>query len=100
MRALASDPEHGRLYELVDIFAHSTLDAYLGYHGRNAAYLAELGVDHDRSVETMRLLTLCSLSSDKTVVTYGDVAAALQVSARSTGLGLRCPSPGLAHDRH
>lgn len=79
VRALAKDAEHGRLYELVDIFAHATLSAYLAYHARNAQYLAELGVDHERSVETMRLLTLCSLAAADHVVAYDAIATALQV---------------------
>ena len=79
MRALEKDPQDARLFELVDIFSHSSLDAYIAYHGRNSAYLAELGVSHDKSVETMRLLTLCSLASAHHVASYDAISAALQV---------------------
>ena len=79
MRALGKDAKHARLYELVDIFAHATLGAYLEYHGKNSAYLADLGIDHERSMETMRLLTLCTLASGNHKQTYDAIAAALQV---------------------
>ena len=80
VRALSKDPEYARLYDLVDIFAHSTLQAYIDYHGKNSSYLKDLGVDNDRSVETMRLLTLCSLASASTQVTYDAIREALNVS--------------------
>jgi hypothetical protein len=79
VRALGKDAKHARLYELVDIFAHATLGAYLEYHGKNSAYLADLGIDHERSMETMRLLTLCTLASGNHKQTYDAIAAALQV---------------------
>ena len=79
VRALGKDAKHARLYELVDIFAHATLGAYLEYHGKNGAYLADLGIDHERSMETMRLLTLCTLASGNHKQTYDAIAAALQV---------------------
>jgi hypothetical protein len=82
VRALQKDPVDARLFELVDIFSHGSLDAYTSYYSRNDAYLKELGVDHEKSVETMRLLTLCSLASANHVASYESIASALQV--RST----------------
>ena len=79
MRALSSDAKHARLYELVDIFAHATLGAYVAYQEKNSAYLSELGIDHERSMETMRLLTLCTLASANHHVTYDAIAEALKV---------------------
>ena len=77
--ALGKDPQHARLYELVDIFSHATLEAYVAYHAKNSAYLAELGIDHASSMETMRLLTLCSLASASHQLSYASIAEALQV---------------------
>ena len=79
MCALGKDPQHARLYELVDIFSHATLEAYVAYHAKNSAYLAELGIDHASSMETMRLLTLCSLASASHQLSYASIAEALQV---------------------
>ena len=80
VRALEKDAELGGLYKLVDIFAHATLQGYLEYNAANGPYLAALGVNHERSVETMRLLTLCSLASANHVLAYDAIAVALQVS--------------------
>jgi len=78
--ALSKDPSYKLLYDLVDIFSHSTLQSYIAYHEKNSAYLKELGVDHDRSMETMRLLTLCSLASATHQVPYDAIREALLVS--------------------
>jgi hypothetical protein len=78
---MAGDAELKRLQELVDIFSHKTLDAYLAYQGGNAAYLAELGVDNASSTDTMRLLTLCTLAAGADMLTYAAVASSLQVRA-------------------
>jgi hypothetical protein len=45
VKSLAKHPQHGRLYELVDIFAHKELAAFIEWCGRgdNMAYLTELG---------------------------------------------------------
>lgn len=91
MRALSTDAELGRLYSLVDIFAHATLAAYLEFHAAHGAFLAGLGVDHERSVETMRLLTICSLASANHVVAYDAIAAALQVRCAGRADCARAP---------
>ena len=80
MRALGKDATYSRLCELVDIFSHATLGAYVDYHSKNSAYLEELGVDHGRSMETMRLLSLCTLASASHILAYPAIAEALQVS--------------------
>ena len=90
VRALEKDPVDARLFELVDIFSHGSLDAYTSYYSRNNAYLKELGVDHEKSVETMRLLTLCSLASANHVASYDVIESALQVSALLPSLPLSC----------
>jgi hypothetical protein len=81
VRALSSDAEHARLFELVVIFAQASLGEYVAFHAApgNEAYLAALGVDHARSVETMRLLTLSGLAATSHVIAYAAIAAALKV---------------------
>ena len=87
MKALSGDAEHARLFALVEIFAKGSLAEYLAFHATagNEAYLASLGVDHARSVETMRLLTLSGLASTNHVIAYAAIAAALKVRQRARG---------------
>lgn len=70
------------MLELVEIFAHGELSAYVAFHAAHGAYLGELGVEHEQSLESMRLLSLCSLAAANNVVPYEAIAAALQVSLR------------------
>ncbi len=68
----------------MDIFAHKDLAAFLGWCAKspdNPTYLAEQGIDHAKSVETMRLLTLCSLAVKEKELSYEAITAALQVRA-------------------
>ena len=83
VRALATHTQYGRLYELVDIFAHKDLNAFLQWcntNPDNITYLNEQGINKEKSIETMRLLTLCTLSSSDKVLSYEVIANALQVS--------------------
>lgn len=84
VRALANHSQYGRLYELVDIFAHKDLNTFLSWctTNDNASYLTEQGINKENSIETMRLLTLCSLSSQDKVLSYDMIASALQVSIK------------------
>lgn len=81
VRDMSTDPELSKLHQLVDIFSHKTLEAYLAFQASHGAYLAELGVDGAASEETMRLLTLCTLAGAADTLTYDAVAAALKVRA-------------------
>lgn len=76
---MASHPDLARLHQLVDIFSHKTLDAYLAYEAAQGQYLKELGVDQAASMETMRLLTLCTLAASAETLSYDAVAQALKV---------------------
>jgi hypothetical protein len=72
----------------VDIFAHRDLSAFTAWSSKsaeNAAYLNEQGIDVPKSVETMRLLTLCSLAAKEKNLSYDAISAGLQVSLRSPG---------------
>ena len=87
MRALAADPKYAKLHELLTIFACRGLDDYRAFSAANADFVASIGVDHEASLRTMRLLTLCSLASGKTSLGYDAIAAALAVSSRRRGRG-------------
>lgn len=93
MRALSNDAELARLYELVVIFSRASLAEYLAFHAANEAYLAGLGVDHARSVETMRLMTLSNLAAADHVIAYETISTSLKVRAPSRGPPAPPPPP-------
>lgn len=63
-------------------YTPSRADAYLAFHAAQSGYVESLGMDHEQGTETMRLLTLCSLAAASPVLSYDDVAKALQVRPR------------------
>jgi hypothetical protein len=79
IQALSADPKYAQLHELLSIFATKDLDAYTSFYGVNARVVESMGIAHDASVETMRLLTLCSLASAKPALPYETVAATIKV---------------------
>lgn len=83
VRQLEGHAEHGRLFELLHIFAVQKLDAYLAYEAANRDYLTGLGIDHEASLETIRLLSLCSLAaeSEDGSIEYSTIASTLQIEA-------------------
>lgn len=81
VRALASDPKYAKLHELLLIFSSGGLEQYEAFYASNASFVASLGVDHNASLRTIRLLSLCSLAAAKgPVIPYAEVAAAIKVS--------------------
>lgn len=87
VKALDKDARYSQLYRLLTIFASGTLSDYNVFVQANADAIAKLGVDAERSVETMRLFTLVSLASTKTTLDFTAIGEALQVSAHDT---VRC----------
>jgi len=84
VRALAGDARYGKLHELLTIFASQGLEEYAAFHAANGPFVASLGVDHEASTRTMRLLTLCSLAASKSTLSYDAIAAAIQVRAHAS----------------
>ena len=77
--SLRHDSELQFLHELLTIFATGRLDEYLSFQARHGAEMEAIGIDNESSLETMRLLTLASLATDRDTVHYDEIAAALQV---------------------
>lgn len=81
VQALQGDAEHGKLYRLLSIFATEKLGAYMTYRAENAAYMDGLGIDHEASLETIRLFSLCSLAAESAdgSIAYSTIAETLQI---------------------
>jgi translation initiation factor 3 subunit M len=78
--ALQKDAADAKAFELLKLFAGENLDAFNKFYAANSAYVGGLGLNKEECVVKMRLLTLCSLASDKPEVTYAEIAKALEVS--------------------
>lgn len=66
IQALSADPQVAKLHELLNIFSSGSVADFKAFvaDAANAAFMAGLGgVSIEQSMETMRLLTLCSLGS-------------------------------------
>lgn len=72
-------PELTVLVGLLRVFVSGTLADYKSYMGTNGAALQRLGVDSDRSIHTMRLMTLCAVLMGRQKASYTDIASALEV---------------------
>lgn len=81
VRQLRDSADHGRLFRLLNIFATEKVDAYMAYRADNAEYMDSLGLDHEASLETIRLFSLCSLAAESAdgSIDYPTIAATLQV---------------------
>ncbi|RYE82728.1 MAG: hypothetical protein EOO65_05075, partial [Methanosarcinales archaeon] len=79
IRALKNDTRYANLYELVTIFASGDIKDYVTFYEKNKAYVDHIGVNHVESLETMRLLTLCSMAAAKSQRTLAELAEGLQV---------------------
>ena len=87
MKALAAHQQHARLHALVEVFAQGSMQQFKewtagceGGEAGAAAALASLGgLQLPRCLETMRLLSLCTLASSSKVLSYEAIGAALLV---------------------
>ena len=82
VRALATDAKYAKLHELLTIFASRGLDDYQAFCAANTDFVSATGIDHEASLRSMRLLTLCSLAAAKPTLTYDAIASALSVSVQ------------------
>lgn len=100
VKALAADARFSALYSLLTIFSAGSLSDYNAFVAAHGDLIASLGIDTERSTETMRLFTLVSLGSASASLDFATVAAALQVApAEVEGWVVRAVTRGLLEAR-
>jgi len=68
------------LYSLLTIFTEGKLEDYKGFCSKNGdALFKEHGLSAEECTRNMRLLSLCSLASEKQEIPYSEIASALAV---------------------
>mmetsp|Transcript_31459 Transcript_31459/g.77123 ORF Transcript_31459/g.77123 Transcript_31459/m.77123 type:complete len:409 (+) Transcript_31459:39-1265(+) len=80
IKALSGDGEHGKLYELFNIFASGSLNDFNKFHAANAAYTDKLGLKKEACVYKMRMLSLCTLACAQKTFKYAEAAECMHVS--------------------
>jgi translation initiation factor 3 subunit M len=80
VRQLETDPEFAKAHELLRIFSEEKLAAYLTFASTSSPFLAKHSINNDECVANMRLLSLCSLATEKDEIPYSLVAETLKIA--------------------
>eukprot|EP00002_Diphylleia_rotans_P033108 TRINITY_DN7008_c0_g1_i1.p1 TRINITY_DN7008_c0_g1~~TRINITY_DN7008_c0_g1_i1.p1 ORF type:complete len:389 (+),score=103.78 TRINITY_DN7008_c0_g1_i1:102-1268(+) len=68
-----------KIYELFSIFVNESIDVYNKFASTNADWIASQGLNTQAMEDKMRLLSLATLSSEKSDFTFDTVAKSLQI---------------------
>ena len=79
---LKEDATFKPAFELLTIVSGDNLDAFLNFEKTHADFIKSSGLSHEGLVESMRLLSLCSLAVKNEEVSYSNVATALHVEVK------------------
>jgi len=76
-----SDAVNVKLYNLLEIFARGNLADYKAFYAANKDVVTDSGIDNDRALDSMRLLTLHNLAQNQkdNKLKYKTIADALQI---------------------
>eukprot|EP01138_Halocafeteria_seosinensis_P014838 gb/GECG01015148.1/.p1 GENE.gb/GECG01015148.1/~~gb/GECG01015148.1/.p1 ORF type:complete len:338 (+),score=46.89 gb/GECG01015148.1/:1-1014(+) len=81
VQALQRGPKDDPLvYQLLSIFAGGDVPDYEDFADKHKDFVESLGVDHEASKRTIRLLSLCSLAGRQQSLSYDNIAQRLKVS--------------------
>jgi hypothetical protein len=67
------------LVELLRILCTGSLDVYRSFESSNRAFLVSNGISHEEVEKSVRLLALCSLGAQESVLSYDVIASTLKV---------------------
>ena len=79
VKRLEGDAAHGAVYKLLQVFSFGKLADFLAYEGAHPGVLAQHGIDREKALRDMRLLSLSLLASEYEEIPYAEVSATLQV---------------------
>jgi len=79
VKRLAADPAHKAVHELLQVFSFGKLADLLEYESKHPGVLAAQGVDREKALRDMRLLSLSLLAAEYEEIPYSAVSATLQV---------------------
>ena len=79
VKRLAADPTHKAVHQLLQVFSFGKLADFMAYEKEHPAVLAQHGVDREKALRDMRLLSLSLLAAEYEEIPYAAVSATLQV---------------------
>ncbi len=79
VKRLEGNAAHGSVYQLLQVFSFGKLADLLEYEKANPDVLGKHGIDREKAVRDMRLLSLSLLASEYEEIPYGEVSQTLQV---------------------
>jgi len=80
VKLLEQHPQHGVLYQLLQIFAQEKLDAYQAFQAKHPDFLESVGLTEGHCLHKIRLLSLASLGAESNEIPYALIAQTLQIS--------------------
>jgi translation initiation factor 3 subunit M len=78
--ALKTSAKHADLFQLLQLFTSADLAGFKVFAGEKAGSLAAYGIDTEACFGTLRLLSLCALAVHNPVMTFSQIAEALEVA--------------------
>lgn len=67
------------IHDLLTIFVKDKLQNYLEFYKENKNFIEEIGLDHERNVQKMRLLTFMQIAESKKEISYDVIMSELQI---------------------
>jgi len=67
------------IHDLLTIFVTDTLNIYLQFYENNKEFIKSIGLDHDKNMQKMRILSLISLATQNSELTFSQIAEALHI---------------------
>jgi len=74
--------EGSKIHDLLTIFVTGKLAAYNDFYNSNKQFVDQLGLNHDQSLNKMRLLTFMQLAEGKKEIPFDAVISELQIEPR------------------
>lgn len=80
IKQLEGDAKYGKAYSLLRLFVSGRLADYTAFKTANPGYVQSLGLDDDKAVRKMRLLSLASLAAELDEISYDVIAETLSIA--------------------
>ncbi|CAG7731114.1 unnamed protein product [Allacma fusca] len=71
--------EGNPIHDLVTIAVYEGLDEYLKYYSHHKEYLQKMGLDHEKLMKKMRILSLISMAERSTELSFSQIQRELQL---------------------
>merc|ERR1712015_411758 len=67
------------IHDLLTIFVTDTLEVYLNFYESHKDFIKSIGLDHERNIQKMRILSLISLATQNSELAFSQIAQQLHI---------------------